>query len=500
MNFLLLILPPVMASLLAFLVRPYRAWIGWVNALLALFPMAAALNFAAQAVASGGNPAGIATNAPVWGVAIGSLGLVDVLRADSLSALLMVCVSGISALTLALSPGLWREDRYSPGQLRRFQIFFNLFIAAMLLAVSANNLGLLWVAVEATTIFSALIIPLKVTKTSIEASWKYILICSIGIALAFAGTVLAYFDFVALAGKVENSLNWTVLLRIAPSLHPEVIRLAFVFLLVGYGTKAGLAPMHTWLPDAHSEAPAPLSAAMSGVLLAVAMYAILRWKIVTDAVLGSAYANTLLLLLGMLSLIIASFSIVLSKYYKRLLAYSSVEHTGLICLGLALGPLGVFAALLHLVNHALAKSMLFLLSGRILHRYQTTETAQITGLLRVMPWTGTLFAVGIFAILGLPPFGIFISEVALLRAGFAAGHPWLMGAVLALLAIAFVALLRVLNQMLYGPAPDGVAVGEPDKWRISPLFLAVALLLILGVSLPAPWMTLLHQSVTIVSP
>ncbi|MGB7538668.1 MAG: proton-conducting transporter membrane subunit, partial [Anaerolineales bacterium] len=300
MTFLLLLLPPLLASLLAFLVRPHRARVGWINAALGLVSLGASLTFAAQAVAG--------VVAPAWGIVIDSMGLVEVLRADSLSALLMVCVAGIGALTLFLGPGLRQTDHYTAAQLRRYQIFFNLFLASMLLAVSANNVGLMWVAIEATTIFSAFLIPLHVTKTSVEASWKYILICSVGIALAFLGTVLAYFDFVSLAGRVENALNWTVLLRIAPGLHPEVMRMAFVFLLIGYGTKAGLAPMHTWLPDAHSEAPAPLSAAMSGVLLAVALYAIMRWKAVVDAALGPAYTNSMLMILGVLSILIASFS------------------------------------------------------------------------------------------------------------------------------------------------------------------------------------------------
>jgi hydrogenase-4 component F len=343
------------------------------------------------------------------------------------------------------------------------------------------------------------IIPLKLSKTSVEASWKYILICSVGIALAFAGTVLAYFDFVSISGRAENALNWTVLLQIAPNLHSDVMRLAFVFLLVGYGTKAGLAPMHTWLPDAHSEAPAPLSATMSGVLLAVALYAILRWKVVIDSALGSSYTNNLLLGIALLSLIISSFSMVLSKNYKRLLAYSSIEHTGLTCLGLALGPLGIFAALLHLVNHSLAKSMLFLLTGRILHRYNTAEIAEVSGLLKAMPWTGGLFTVGVLAIIGLPPFGIFISEFALIRAGFDAGHGLLIGIVLALLALAFVALLSVLNRMLYGKPSDGIAIGEKERWQVAPLFLSVAALVILGFMLPVPLVTLLNQSVDIVT-
>jgi hydrogenase-4 component F len=344
-----------------------------------------------------------------------------------------------------------------------------------------------------------MLIPLTLTKSSVEASWKYILICSVGIALAFAGTVLGYFDFVSLSGRAENALNWPVLLASAPLLHPEVMKLAFVFLLVGYGTKAGIAPMHTWLPDAHSEAPTPLSATMSGVLLAVALYAVLRWKVVVDATLGEGYTNKLLIALGLLSLVVASFSIVLSRNYKRMLAYSSIEHTGLMCLGLALGPLGVFAAMLHLINHTAAKSMTFLLTGRVLHRYHTTQIKGVSGLLKSMPGTAGMLAVGFLATIGLPPFGLFISEFALIRAGFATGRPWLMGAVLILLAVAFVAIISHLNRMLYGAPPEGVAVGEKGSWALALLSLNVAVLVTLGLALPAPLEKLLDQIVRIVS-
>jgi hydrogenase-4 component F len=494
MAFYLLLLPPILAALLALVARPYRPFVGWVSAVLSLLPLGSAIMLAAQAV-------GPTSPAPIATLDLGSstLGLVEVLRADSLSILLLLCVTTVCAVILLYSPTLSAGHPYTPDQQRRFQVFFNLFIFSMLLAICANNVGLMWIAVEATTIFSAFIIPLTVSKTSVEASWKYILICSVGIALAFAGTVLAYFDFYTLSGRVENALNWTILLRISPFLHPEVMRLAFVFLIVGYGTKAGLAPMHTWLPDAHSESPAPLSAAMSGVLLAVALYAVLRWKVVIDACLGPGYTNNVLLALGILSFLIASFSMVLSKNYKRLLAYSSIEHTALTCLGMALGPLGVFAALLHLINHSLAKSMLFLLSGRILHRYHTTEISAVTGLLKAMPLTGGFFAVGILAIVGLPPFGLFVSEFALIRAGFAAGQPWLMGLVLALLAVAFVVLLKTLNHMLYGPLPEKVTPGEHAPWQIALFCLSAAALLVLGLTLPGPLRDLLNQCVAIVS-
>ena len=325
MNFMLLLLPSLLAALLATLVRPYCVIVGRVSACLSLVSLGAALAFAAALL--GGS------EAPTFGPT-------ELLRADSLSALLMVCVAAVATLALCFSPGLGRESPYDVAQLRRYHVFVNLFIFAMLLAVSANNVGIMWIAVEATTIFSAMVIPLALTKASVEASWKYIIISSVGITLAFVGTVLAYFDFVGLSGRADNALNWPVLLSAAPSLHPEVMRLAFVFLLVGFGTKAGIAPMHTWLPDAHSEAPSPLSAMMSGVLLAVALYAIARWKVVVDAALGPAFSNQLLLLLGLFSLLVAVFSLVIQRNYKRMLAYSSIEHTGLICIGLGLGPLG----------------------------------------------------------------------------------------------------------------------------------------------------------------
>src|SRR6266498_2621696 len=377
MKFLLLLLPSLVSALCAYVVRPYRATVGWLNALLSLLSLGAALAFAGHAARG--------AEAPVFGPG-------ELLRADGLSALLMVCVTAASTLTLFLSPGVGTETKYTQAQLRRYQLLINLFIFSMLSAVSSNNVAIMWVALEATTIISALLIPLTRSKSSVEASWKYILIGSVGIALAFAGTVLGYFDFVTQAAHVENALNWPVLLAAAPQMHPAVMRLAFVFILVGYGTKAGIAPMHTWKPDAYGESPAPLGALMSSALFAVAMYAILRWKVVVDATVVGGYTDNLLFALGMLSLLIGCFSLVLARNYKRMLAYSSIEHTGLICLGLALRPLGTIAALLHLVNHTVAKSPVFFLVGNIERKYGSPLIEDVRGLLRLMPWTGGLFA------------------------------------------------------------------------------------------------------------
>ena len=474
--------PPLLAALLAVAVKPYRRFVGWASALLSLLSLWAAVVLWRHILAGH-----VLTSGPL-----------EFLRADALSTLLALCVSVVGALSAWLGPGMGGEDGYNGAEARKFRIFGNLFTFTMLFAVTANNVGFMWIAIEATTITSALLIPLQVTKASVEASWKYILIGSVGIALAFGGTVLGYFDFVNLAGRQPAALNWTVLMASAPHLHPQVIQLAFVFILIGYGTKAGLAPMHTWLPDAHSEAPAPLSAMMSGVLLAVALYAVIRWEAVVNAAVGTGFTDGLFIALGTLSIVIAAFSLVIQRNYKRMLAYSSIEHTGLICVGLALGPLGTFAAMLHLLNHALAKSMMFFLAGRVLHRYGTTEISRVSGLLKVMPWTGGLFAAGVLAVIGLPPFGLFISEFALFRAGFAAGRPWLMGLVLALLTVAFVSMIGHLNRMLYGAPTAGVRVGEGSAWPLVPLGACAVALVVLGLTLPSPVEVLLTRIVEIV--
>ncbi len=481
-TFAILLGAPLLAALLAVAVKPYRHLVGWANGLLSLLSVGAAVALWRSILAGD-----VLTSGPR-----------EFLRADALSTLLAFCVSVVGALAAWLGPGMGGDDGYDGAQARRFRIFGNLFTFTMLFAVTTNNVGFMWIAIEATTITSAMLIPLHVTKASVEASWKYILIGSIGIALAFAGTVLGYFDFVNLAGRREDALNWTVLMAAAPHLHAPVIQLAFVFILIGYGTKAGLAPMHTWLPDAHSEAPAPLSAMMSGVLLAVALYAVMRWEAVVNAAVGTRFTDGLFIVLGILSIVIAAFSLVVQRNYKRMLAYSSIEHTGLMCVGLALGPLGTFAAMLHLLNHTLAKSTMFFLAGRILHRYRTTEIDGVSGLLRTMPWTGGLFAAAVLAVVGLPPFGLFISEFALFRAGFAAGRPWLMGLVLALLTLAFVSMIGHLNRMLYGAPAAGTVVGEGNAWPLVPLGVCMAALVVLGLTLPAPLQTLLEHIVEIV--
>jgi hydrogenase-4 component F len=471
-----LLAPPLVASLLAWVVRPYRPVVGRAAGILLLVSFAAAVALCGRVL---DGPAVVAGHGPL-------------LRVDALSALMALAVTFVSGVAIWFAPGLHGDA--DPVQARRFVVFSTAFTLSMLLAVTTDNVGLMWVAIEATTITSAVLVPLHPGKRSVEASWKYIFICSVGIAIAFCGTVLAYFDFVHKVGAVEAALNWSVLRQSAHLLHPDVMKLAFVFLLVGYGTKAGLAPMHTWLPDAHAEAPSALSSMMSGVLLAVASYAILRWKIVVDGAVGAPFADRLLLALGLLSILIAALSLLVQRNFKRMLAYSSIEHSGLICVGLGLGPAGVLGGLLHVVNHAVAKPMLFLLAGRVLSRYRSAEVAGVSGLMQAMPLTGGLFAAGVLALIGLPPFGMFISELAILGAGFGAGRYGLMALLLALLAIAFIGMLRHLNRMLYGEVPAGVETGEPDRLRLLPLAVCAILLLVLGLSLPSGFTDLLRRA------
>jgi hydrogenase-4 component F len=423
-------------------------------------------------------------------------------RVDALSAVLLLVVTGVAWISNWFGVGYLHlarsEKSLDDASLRRYYLLVPLFIFSMMLSVTANNVGLMWVAVEATTITTAFLVGLQQSKSALEASWKYILLGSVGIALAFVGTVLGYFNFVQRVGQTEFALHWTVLSQVAGRLNGDVLKLAFVFLLIGYGTKAGLAPMHTWLPDAHAEAPSPISAMMSGSLLVVALHAIMRWKVVVDRCIGPEFTNQILQLVGALSVVMAALMLIRQGNYKRMLAYSSVEHLGLTCLGLGLGPLGILAALLHTLAHAAGKSMVFLLSGNLLHCYRSTRIASVHGLLRIMPVTGSFYGLGIMALLGLPPFGMFPSKLLLLQAGIATHHPWLIGLILSLIVIIFTFMSGYLIQMLSGPPPAEVHVPVSEAASAMPLALNLGLLVLLGLYIPEPLLRLLWLAVEIV--
>jgi len=347
--------------------------------------------------------------------------------------------------------------------IRRYYALFHLFIFTMLLVTVANNLALMWIAIEATTIVSALLIGLGFYKRhlAIEAAWKYIILCTVGITFALLGTFITYYASTAVMGT-EGALNWTELKGIAGRLNPSTMKLAFIFIIVGYGTKAGLAPVHNWLPDAHSQAPSPISALLSGILLNTAFYGIMRFVSIVEPSTGDIFAGNLLILFGLISIGLSSVFILVQDNYKRLLAYSSIEHMGIISLGVGIGgPLGIYGALLHILNHALSKPLMFFASGKIQSHYGSTRIESIRGVLSSMPLLGTLTFIGAFSLAGTPPFNIFISEFTVLRAAVDKALWPVVVLFLLFVVLVFYGMLSGFGRMLFG----GSGGGEDKRMR-----------------------------------
>ena len=345
---------------------------------------------------------------------------------------------------------------------REFYVLTPLFATGMFLVVLANNLGVMWIAVEATALSSVLLVALYNRKTSLEAAWKYVMLGGLGLVLALFGTIFTYAAAIGkTGGEMLPSFNWTRLLAMAPQLDRHMMTLAFIFVLVGYGTKAGLAPMHTWLPDAHSEAPSPTSAMLSGVSLKIALYALLRFHILTTACLGSGFSRNLLLGFGLFSMLLAGPFILVQKNLKRMLAYSSLEHVGLICVAVGMNaPLTVFGALLHMGYHALTKPVLFFAAGNVHQQFHTLEFRQIgCGLVRTMPVTALLLGLAAVAVSGLPPFGLFVSELTVIAGGFRSNQAWVSVVIVMALIFVFCGVLNKLAGLLLGPG-DGERPGE----------------------------------------
>ncbi len=432
-------------------------------------------------------------------------GLMDWLYADALSAFVLLVIAFVSLSAGIYSIGYLREDMreqdvtWGEGlrQLRRYYALFHLFVFSMLVVPISNSLGVLWIAVEGTTLASLFLVSFYGTSEALEAAWKYVIVGSVGIALALFGTILTYYSAVQVLGT-SYDLNWSVLAPVAAHLNPGVMRLAFLFIVVGYGTKSGLAPMHTWLPDAHSEAPSPISALFSGVLLNCAMYGILRFYSLAVPSIGQAYPTALLLGFGLLSLFVAALLILRQRDYKRLLAYSSVEHMGIVALGVAFGgPLGLYGALLQMLNHAVTKSLMFFGSGQVLLKYETRQIGRVSGIIKLMPATGTMLLLGGLALTGMPPFSIFMSELSILSAGFRQGYPWFAVATFVLIALICVGMLFVLNRMVFGPAREGGKPGEISATCLLAMGLNTLLVIGLGIGIPTPLSALLHQAVAI---
>jgi len=373
------------------------------------------------------------------------------------------------------------HGRVGPMRMRFYHAMFQLFIFAMLMALLTNNLGVLWISMELATLATVLLVSLYRTPTAIEAAWKYFILCGVGIAQALFGTVLLYFAAERVLGEGGNALLWTNLNQVSGQLEPTVLRLAFVFLMVGYGTKVGLVPMHNWLPDAHSEGPTPISAVLSGLLLNVALYALVRCKALVDGSTGTHLAGNMMIGFGLLSLLVASFSMLRQKDIKRLFAYSSIEHMGIATFAFGLGgPIATFGGMLHMLVHSLTKSAVFFSVGHASQMHGTQEMSRIRGLIRGNPAVGWGLLLGVMALAGMPPFGLFASEFLILTATIKQ-MPLLTPLLLIGLAVAFAGLFRRVQPMAAGRIPPWQ---KPLSAANLPVALHLLLVLLLGVYLP----------------
>jgi hydrogenase-4 component F len=374
------------------------------------------------------------------------------------------------------------HGRVAAGQLRLFHSMYQLFIATMLIALTTNNLGLLWVAMEAATLSTVLLVTLYRTPASLEAGWKYFILCGVGIAQALFGTILLYFAAEKVLGSEGvSALLWTHLNGVKGQLEPAVLSLAFVFLLVGYGTKVGLAPLHNWLPDAHAEGPTPISAVLSGLLLNVAIYAVVRCKVLVEGALHSSLPSNMLMGFGLLSVVVASFLLWRQRDIKRLFAYSSIEHMGIVTFAFGMGgAVANFAALLHMTVHSLTKSAIFFAVGHAVQKAGTQVMEDIRGLMTISPTVGWGLMIGTLAILGIPPFGVFASEFLILTTAMHQ-QPWATPILLLSLGIAFAAIFSRLQPMVFG---ETTVKRLPYQPAMLPVFAHLLLVLILGLFIP----------------
>ncbi|WP_099024179.1 proton-conducting transporter transmembrane domain-containing protein [Mycolicibacterium palauense] len=387
------------------------------------------------------------------------VGLGGLLRVDAITATMLIVIGVVATLATWASVGYLQTEaahgHAGASDMRRYGVLTSAFLAAMVLAVCANNIGVIWVAIEATTIVTAFLVGHHHTRTALEATWKYVIVCSVGIAVAFLGTVLLYFAARHAGAGADTALNLDVLMATAHNLDPAVTRLAGALLLLGYGAKAGLFPFHTWLADAHSQAPAPTSALMSGVLLAVAFSVVIRIKPVVDTATGPGFLRTGLVVMGLITLLIAALMLTATGDLKRMLAYSSMENMGLVAIAAAAGTrLAIAALLLHVAAHGVGKTVLFVSSGQLQAAHRSTAIADITGVLGRSRMVGGAFAVGALVLLGMPPFAMFASELAIARSLADAGLAWSLAAAMILVGVAFAALARNSGRILFGSAPD----------------------------------------------
>ncbi|HVC01842.1 MAG TPA: proton-conducting transporter membrane subunit [Steroidobacteraceae bacterium] len=415
---------------------------------------------------------------------------------DALGAWVLLSVASVYLLSSIYAIGYMRRLDEA-GRLHRFYALFAGFALTTLCGPLMNNIGVYWIAIELTTLVSTFLVCFELRRDSVEAAWKYIVVVSAGISLALLGIILFYWAGSLRMGPTYD-LTWAALRTVAPQLNPTVALAAFLLVLIGFGTKVGLAPMHTWLPDAHSEGPAPVSAMLSGALLNTAMIGIVRFLQVADRGRLGALPRLVVVSIGAFSLFIAALFIVRQRGIKRLMAYSSVEHMGIMTLGFGFGgPLGIAGALYHMLGHSLNKSLMFFGAGNTMQAFHTKRISRIHRVLRSLPASGLLWLAGAVAITGAPPFSLFLSELTIMRAGLAGVNAWAVFVMLPLLVVIFVGFLDHFRAMYFGghtAAPAGAQTGgsagaarapvRESVWCVLPMWLALVPLLVLGLWWP----------------
>lgn len=440
----------------------------------------------------------------------GSVSLWDgFLYADHLSALVIVLTASVALACSVYAVGYLREDERNGAadgapptvvgpKLRKYYVLTPLFVCSMLLVTVANNLGVMWAAIEATTLASVFLVTFYGRVTSLEAAWKYAIIGGVGLSMALFGTIVTYYSGHHLIGSDSlAALNWSVLAQRTPNLDKTVMRLAFVLVLLGYGTKAGLAPMHTWKPDAYSEAPVPSAAILSSAMLNVALYGLIRFYVLTSRCLGPEYPGALLVLFGILSMGISVPFVLIQRNFRRLLAYHTIDHAGIMTTALGIGgPLGGLGLMLHMTFHTVAKSLLFLCAGSVYQHFKTDLFHKIrSGVIRVMPLTGTVFLMAMLAIVGMPPFSLFQSEFLIVSAAFSAGRI-VPGVLFILLGTGvFAGALVHVGSLVLGPSAEGPRGLQP--WRDGAVLVMASVLVVIGFWLPAPLLELIRGAARI---
>jgi hydrogenase-4 component F len=492
MVLLALLLVPFSAGALSALARTRRA-METIN--LAAFGLTFALSLVTAAQVLAGGPVSM------WD---------GFLYADSFSALVCLLTASVALMCAVYAVGYLRQDEKNGAfdeaselsQVRKYYALTPLFVASMLLVAVANNLGVMWVAIEATTLASVFLVTFYGKLTSLEAAWKYAIIGGVGLSMALFATVLAYYSgHRVLNTETLSGLNWSVLAGHAAQLDPTTMRLAFILALLGYGTKAGLAPMHTWKPDAYSEAPVPSAALLSSAMMNCALYGLARFYILTSRAVGAEFPGGLLILAGMLSMGISVPFVLVQKNFRRLLAYHTIDHAGIMATAMGVGTkLGALALMLHMTYHTIAKSLLFLCAGNVYQHFGTDLFDKVKGgVIRVLPVTGAVFLMAMLAIIGMPPFSLFQSEFLIVRAAFDAGL--YVPTVLFILfgtGIFAGALLHV-GGLVLGDNPAGRTAAPMHPWRDYPMLALAAALVIVGFWLPGPLLQLIRGAADVVT-